>query len=64
MPPQVPLPPVDEKKKIIEEVGKDRKHSIEAALVRIMKSRKVMQHQQVHRLCLVYCLACLPGAGG
>ena len=40
-PPQVPLPPLDEKKKVVEEVDKDRKFSIDAAIVRTMKSRKV-----------------------
>lgn len=44
---KVPLPPVDEKKKVIEDVDKDRKFSIDAAIVRWMKSRKVVQHQQL-----------------
>ena len=39
--PQVPLPPLDEKKKVIEEVDKDRRFAIDAAIVRTMKSRKV-----------------------
>ena len=46
-PPQVPLPPVDEKKKVIEDVDKDRRYAIDAAIVRTMKSRKVLQHQQL-----------------
>lgn len=41
------LPPVDEKKKVIEDVDKDRRYAIEAAIVRTMKSRKQMQHQQL-----------------
>lgn len=45
--PQVPLPPTDEKKKVVEDVNKDRRFSIDAAIVRIMKSRKVMGHQQL-----------------
>lgn len=42
------MPPVDEKKKVIEDVDKDRRYAIDAAIVRTMKSRKVMQHQQVN----------------
>lgn len=44
---KVPLPPVDEKKKVMEDVDKDRKYTIDAAIVRWMKSRKVVQHQQL-----------------
>lgn len=42
---KVPLPPVDEKKKVIEDVDKDRRYAIDAAIVRTMKSRKALQHQ-------------------
>ena len=38
---------MDEKKKVIEDVTKDRRYSIDAAIVRTMKSRKMMQHQQL-----------------
>jgi cullin 1 len=38
---KVPLPPTDEKKKVIEDVDKDRRYAIDAAIVRTMKSRKV-----------------------
>ncbi len=48
---QVPLPPVDEKKKVIEDVDKDRRYAIDAAIVRTMKSRKVLQHQQARAPC-------------
>ena len=41
---RVPLPPVDEKKKVAEDVDKDRRYAIDAAIVRMMKSRKVVQH--------------------
>jgi cullin 1 len=41
------LPPVDEKKKIIEDVESDRKYLVDAAIVRTMKSRKAMLHQQL-----------------
>ncbi|KAI8467553.1 MAG: Cullin [Monoraphidium minutum] len=44
---KVPLPPVDEKKKVIEDVDKDRRYAIDAAIVRTMKSRKALQHQQL-----------------
>ncbi|PNW70797.1 hypothetical protein CHLRE_17g734400v5 [Chlamydomonas reinhardtii] len=42
---KIPLPPLDEKKKVMEDVDKDRRYAIDAAIVRIMKSRKVLQHQ-------------------
>lgn len=35
---QVPLPPVDDRKKVVEDVDKDRRYAIDASLVRIMKS--------------------------
>jgi cullin 1 len=41
---KVPLPPTDEKKKVIEDVDKDRRYAIDAAIVRTMKSRKVSCH--------------------
>jgi len=44
---QIPLPPVDEKKKVIEDVDKDRRYAIDASIVRIMKSRKVLGYQQL-----------------
>ena len=44
---QVPLPPVDEKKKVTEDVEKDRRYAIDAAIVRTMKSRKTLNHQSV-----------------
>ncbi|KAF7848304.1 hypothetical protein BT93_L2113 [Corymbia citriodora subsp. variegata] len=43
--------PVDEKKKVIEDVGKDRRYAIGASIVRIMKSRKVLGHQQLVMEC-------------
>lgn len=44
---QIPLPPVDERKKVVEDVDKDRRYAIDAAVVRTMKSRKVLKHQQL-----------------
>ncbi|KAJ0601854.1 putative cullin protein, neddylation [Helianthus annuus] len=44
---RIPLPPVDEKKKVIEDVDKDRRYAIDASIVRIMKSRKVLGYQQL-----------------
>lgn len=45
---QIVLPAVaDEKKRVTEDVAKDRQHAIDAAIVRTMKSRKIMPHQQV-----------------
>lgn len=49
---QIPLPPVDEKKKVIEDVDKDRRYAIDASIVRIMKSRKVLGHQQLVLECV------------
>ncbi|KAI7748685.1 hypothetical protein M8C21_000334 [Ambrosia artemisiifolia] len=47
----IPLPPVDERKKVIEDVDKDRRHAIDASIVRIMKSRKVLGYQQLVMEC-------------
>ncbi|KAL0712166.1 hypothetical protein Bca4012_019144 [Brassica carinata] len=44
---KIPLPPVDERKEVVEDVDKDRRYAIDAAIVRIMKSRKVLGHQQL-----------------
>ncbi|KAH7573592.1 hypothetical protein JRO89_XS03G0177700 [Xanthoceras sorbifolium] len=49
---KIPLPPVDEKKKVIEDVDKDRRYAIDASIVRIMKSRKVLGHQQLVLECV------------
>ncbi|KAF5177369.1 Cullin-1 [Thalictrum thalictroides] len=49
---KIPLPHIEEKKKVIEDVDKERKFSIDAALVRIMKSRKVLGHQQLVLECV------------
>ncbi|XP_059625725.1 cullin-1-like [Cornus florida] len=49
---RIPLPPVDERKRIVEDVDKDRRYAIDAAIVRIMKSRKVLGHQQLVMECV------------
>ena len=38
---------MDEKKKVLEDVDTDRRYAIDAAIVRTMKSRKVLPHQQL-----------------
>ncbi|KAG5628227.1 hypothetical protein H5410_013445 [Solanum commersonii] len=49
---KIPLPPGDEKKKVIEDVDKDRRYAIDASIVRIMKSRKVLGYQQLVLECV------------
>lgn len=51
---KVPLPPVDERRKVVEDVDKDRRYAIDAAIVRTMKSRKKLHHQQV--ISQAYCV--------
>ncbi|GJZ62550.1 reverse transcriptase domain-containing protein [Tanacetum coccineum] len=49
---RIPLPPVDERNKVVEDVDKDRRYAIDASIVRIMKSRKVLNHQQLISECV------------
>ncbi|KAI3981138.1 hypothetical protein MKX01_032278 [Papaver californicum] len=49
---KIPLPPVDEKKKVIEDVDRDRRYAIDASIVRIMKSRKVLQYSDLVTACV------------
>jgi hypothetical protein len=43
---------VDERRRVIEEVNNDRRYTIDAAIVRIMKSHKVLGHQQLVMECV------------
>ncbi|KAJ8636452.1 hypothetical protein MRB53_010719 [Persea americana] len=49
---KIPLPHVDEKKKVIKDVDKERQYAIDASIVRIMKRRKVLDHQQLVMECV------------
>lgn len=49
---RIPLPQMDERKKIVEDVDKDRRYAIDASIVRIMKSRKVLGYQQLISECV------------
>jgi cullin 1 len=42
---RVPLPPADDRRRVTEDVDKDRRHAIDAAIVRTMKSRRALGHQ-------------------
>lgn len=44
---RVPLPTVDDRRKVTEDVDKERKYTIDAAIVRVMKSRKTLMHQNL-----------------
>ncbi|KAI9123434.1 hypothetical protein K1719_004734 [Acacia pycnantha] len=46
------LHPVHEKKKAIKDVIKNRKYTIDVTILRIMKSWKVLSHQQLVEECL------------
>ncbi|KAI7982245.1 Cullin-1 [Camellia lanceoleosa] len=48
----IPPPPEDERKKVVEDVDKDRRYAIDASIVRIMKSHKVLGHQQLVMECV------------
>uniref|UniRef100_A0A2N9FL58 Cullin family profile domain-containing protein n=1 Tax=Fagus sylvatica TaxID=28930 RepID=A0A2N9FL58_FAGSY len=48
----IPPPTVDERRRVIEEVNNDRRYTIDAAIVRIMKSHKVLGHQQLVMECV------------
>ncbi|KAK1564562.1 hypothetical protein Q3G72_005816 [Acer saccharum] len=48
----ITLPPVDERKKIVEDADKDRQYAIDAAIVCVMKIRIVLGHQQLVSECV------------
>ena len=48
LPLQIRLPAHQERKKVVEDVDKDRRYIIDASIVRIMKSRKILSHQQLN----------------
>lgn len=41
------LPPLEDRRKVKEDVGKDRVHITQATIVRIMKSRRIMKHGEL-----------------
>ncbi|KAH7851591.1 hypothetical protein Vadar_013837 [Vaccinium darrowii] len=48
----IPLPPADERERVVEEVTKDRRYAINASIVHIMKSRKVLCLQELVTQCV------------
>ena len=44
---QIPLPVTEDKRRVAEEVVRDRQEIIDAAIVRIMKARRSMLHQNL-----------------
>lgn len=49
---RIQAPPLDDRKKVKEDVAQDRKHQIDAAIVRIMKSRKTLGHADLVSECI------------
>jgi hypothetical protein len=43
---------VDERRRLIEDVDKDRRYTIDTTIVRIMKSRKVLGHEHLVMECV------------
>ncbi|KAF5937279.1 hypothetical protein HYC85_024785 [Camellia sinensis] len=46
---QIPLLPVDERKKVVEDIDKDRRYAIDASIVRIMNSHKLIRTLKPNR---------------
>ncbi|CAH8392524.1 unnamed protein product [Eruca vesicaria subsp. sativa] len=49
---KIPLPHVNDRKKVIEDVDKDRRYAINATIVRIMKGKKALGLQQLVSECV------------
>ncbi|GMY16843.1 cullin-1 [Fagus crenata] len=49
---KITLPFVDERRRLIEDVDKDRRYTIDTTIVRIMKSRKVLGHEHLVMECV------------
>ena len=49
---KIPLPPLDDKKKVMEDVDKDRRYAIDACIVRITKARKQLSLQMLILECV------------
>ncbi|KAL0725132.1 hypothetical protein Bca4012_039731 [Brassica carinata] len=49
---KIPLSYVDERKKVVEDVDNDRRYAIDASIVRIMKGKKVLGHEQLVSECV------------
>ncbi|KAJ0255120.1 Cullin protein [Hirschfeldia incana] len=49
---KIPLSHVDERKKVVEDVDNNRRYAIDASIVRIMKSKKVLGHEQLVSECV------------
>lgn len=49
---KITLPPMEEKKKVIDDLNKVRPYAIDASIMRTMKSRKVIPHQQLVLECV------------
>jgi len=44
---KIPVPSVEDRRRVVAEVDKDRAHAVDAAVVRVMKARKALTHAQL-----------------
>lgn len=44
---KIPVPNVEDRRRVVAEVDKDRAHAVDAAIVRVMKARKTLTHAQL-----------------
>ena len=49
---RIQAPPLDDRKKVKEDVAQDRKHQIECCIVRVLKSRKTVTHAELISECI------------